>query len=159
MLYPPLSIVHGKFQSGRCQDLDRPPFPNEGSDMCQTAWDWKTTPENVANYHPYTSDWLFSCFPRQLSKWQCLPVCPNDNFRVSLKVASSYCRFRGENTLSVIIRCCLKLALVLSPLGGVTILWLKCLYHFDTLPSRLIWCWKRQLKVIGPSLNSTEDFT
>ena len=44
-----LSIVHGKFQSGRCQDLDSRLLSQRGLDESRTAWDWDGA-ENLANY-------------------------------------------------------------------------------------------------------------
>ena len=48
-----LSIVHGKFQSGGCQDLDRPPFSQRGlGHEPDSSLRLRDNPlENVANYH------------------------------------------------------------------------------------------------------------
>ena len=63
-LSPPLSIVHGKFQSGRWQDLDRPPFSQPGLGHEPDRLGLK---DNVVNCHLLSLIGSF-VIPRQFPK-------------------------------------------------------------------------------------------
>ena len=112
--------------------------------MSQTGRDWKKM-WSIATFYLWLALLLF---PDSFPRGQCLSVS-NDIFRVTLNTCEwTIQKVSRVNGIVIGMKWnkeCIageKYPVVPSPLGGVTILWLKCLYHFDTLPSCLIWCWK-----------------
>ena len=103
--------------------------------MSQTGRDWKKM-WSIATFYLWLALLLF---PDSFPRGQCLSVS-NDIFRVTLKTCEwTIQKVSRVNDIVIGMKWnkeCIageKYPVVPSPLGGVTILWLKCLYHFDTL--------------------------